>query len=64
MVAAAKAMFQSAYDLAEERGETIDDEARYLAMTALRDWYERERRYPTAAESRGIVADAWTLAAS
>jgi hypothetical protein len=61
MTSVAKAMFQSAYDLAAERGIAVDDDARYLAGTALRVWYERERRYPAPAEARGIVADAWNL---
>jgi predicted metal-dependent enzyme (double-stranded beta helix superfamily) len=61
MTSAAKTMFQPVYELAAERGVTIDDEARYLAFTALRAWYEFERRYPAPAEARSIVAAAWKL---
>lgn len=54
-----RAMFQAMYDLAAERDEGLDDEARYLATVALRRWCERERRYPQPREARRIVAEAW-----
>jgi hypothetical protein len=56
---ASRAMFQAMYDLAAERDEALDDEARYLATVALRAWCERERRYPGPGEARRIVAAAW-----
>jgi predicted metal-dependent enzyme (double-stranded beta helix superfamily) len=60
--AAAKAMFQAMRDVGVEYGEQLDDEARYLAATALRAACERERRYPTDAEARRIVEHAWQRA--
>jgi predicted metal-dependent enzyme (double-stranded beta helix superfamily) len=61
MTSAVKAMLQSAYDLAEERGAAIDDQALSVAITALLAWCKLERRYATPAEARGIVTDAWEL---
>jgi predicted metal-dependent enzyme (double-stranded beta helix superfamily) len=60
--APARAMFQAMRDVAGDHGKQLDDEARYLAITALRAACERERRYPTSAEARHIVGQAWHLA--
>jgi len=57
-----RAMFQPMRDLAQERGSRIDDKARYDAFLALRAAMERERRYPTYAEARRIIADACGIA--
>ena len=38
-----------------------DDEARYLAFTALTTETQCQRRYPTLAEARQIIAAAWNL---
>jgi predicted metal-dependent enzyme (double-stranded beta helix superfamily) len=62
-VRAARATFQSMGELAKEHGLRLDDEARYLAFTALRAATERERRYLTPAEARQIIAGAWRLEA-
>jgi predicted metal-dependent enzyme (double-stranded beta helix superfamily) len=59
--AAAMAMHQTWRALAAEYGKHIDDEAWYLANRALWEARERERRYPTSAEVRRLVADAWSL---
>jgi predicted metal-dependent enzyme (double-stranded beta helix superfamily) len=56
-------MIQGMYQLAADHGERIDAEARYLANRALVAWWERERRYPTPAEARGIIANAWQVEA-
>ena len=56
------AMFQAMRDLAADRETHIDDEAGSLAFTALRVACEHARRYPTPAQARRIIADAWQLA--
>jgi len=48
-------------DLAKEHAMKIDDEAQYLAFTALTTETQRQRRHPTAAEDRQIIAAAWNL---
>ena len=58
---ARRAMFQPMRELAKEHGMKIDDEARYLAFTALTTETQRQRRYPTPAEARQIIAAAWNL---
>ena len=58
---ARRAMFGPMRALAEEYAMPMDDEARYLAITALVAATERERRYPTPAQARSIVAAAWKL---
>jgi predicted metal-dependent enzyme (double-stranded beta helix superfamily) len=58
---ARRAMFAPMRALAEEYATPIDDEARYLAVTALMAATKRERRYPGPAEARRIVAAAWRL---
>ena len=58
---ARRAMFAPMRALAEEHGTPIDSKARYLAITALTAATERERRYPTPAEARQIIAIAWKL---
>jgi predicted metal-dependent enzyme (double-stranded beta helix superfamily) len=55
-------MFQAMSDVARAKGTPLDDEARYLALTALRAAIEREQRYPTDAEARRVVEQAWQLA--
>jgi predicted metal-dependent enzyme (double-stranded beta helix superfamily) len=60
-VAAYRAMFGPMRELADEHNNAIDDEARYLAFTALTAAIERERRYPTPHEARDIIAAAWNL---
>ena len=57
--AASAAMYQALYDLAAESSTPLDDEARYLATTALRAACDRERRYLTATEARQVIVDAW-----
>jgi predicted metal-dependent enzyme (double-stranded beta helix superfamily) len=56
------AMFQAIRDLATDREKHIDDEAGFLAFTALKAACERERRYPTPPQARRIIAEAWQLA--
>jgi predicted metal-dependent enzyme (double-stranded beta helix superfamily) len=56
------AMLQAMRDLAADREKHIDDEAGFLAFTALRAACERERRYPTPPQARRIIADAWQVA--
>lgn len=58
---ARRAMFPPMRELAQAHGMKLDDEARYLAFIALTAATERERRYPTPAEARQIIADAWNL---
>ena len=58
---ARRAMFRPMRELATEFGTKIDDEARYLAFTALTTETERQRRYPTPEEARQIIAAAWNL---
>ena len=60
-LSAYRSMFQPIRDLAEERGSPIHNDERYEAFVALRAAVERERRYPTYAEARQIVADACSL---
>ncbi len=59
--APARAMFQAMRDIVNDYGKQPDDEARYLAITALRAACERERHYPTNAEAQRIVKQAWHL---
>jgi predicted metal-dependent enzyme (double-stranded beta helix superfamily) len=59
---ARRAMFEPMRALAQEYAIPMDDEARHLAITALMAATERERRYPTSAEARQIVAATWGLA--
>jgi hypothetical protein len=61
VASARRAMFGPMRALAEEYAMPIDDKARYLAIAALMAATERERRYPTPAEARQIVATAWKL---
>jgi predicted metal-dependent enzyme (double-stranded beta helix superfamily) len=56
-----RAMFAPMRALSEEYGKPMDSKARYLAITALMAASEQERRYPTPAEARRIVATAWKL---
>jgi predicted metal-dependent enzyme (double-stranded beta helix superfamily) len=58
---ARRAMFGPMRALAEEYGTPMDDKARHLAIKALMAATERERRYPSPAEARLIVAAAWKL---
>ena len=58
---ARRAMFAPMHALAEEHGMPIDSTARHLAITALTAATELERRYPTPAEARHIIAIAWKL---
>ena len=58
-----RAMWKPMRDLVREHALRIDDDARYLALTALAAATERERRYLTPAEARRIIADAWNLTA-
>jgi len=58
---ARRAMVQPMRELAKEHGRKIDDEARYLAFTALTTESQRQRRYPMPAEARQIIAAAWNL---
>jgi len=60
--AARRAMFTPMRELAKDHGMKFDDESRFLAFTALTAATERERRCPTPAEARRIIADAWNLA--
>ena len=59
---ARNAMLNAFRELVEEHGKQIDVGARYRVFTALTAACEREGRYPTHAEARGIIADAWKLA--
>ena len=59
--AAFRAMFLTIRELAAERSEPLDDEARYKAITALQAACDRQRRHLTHAESRRVVAEAWNL---
>ena len=59
---AVRAMFEPMRALTQEYAIPMDDEARHLAITALMAATERERRYPTSAEARQVVAAAWGLA--
>ena len=61
-LSAAMAMFQAMRDLAADLEKHLDDESRSLAFAALRAACERERRYPTPAQARRIIVDAWQLA--
>ena len=56
-----RAMGQAMRDVAGDHGKTLDDEARYLANTALRAACKREQRYPTNVEARRIIEQAWQL---
>jgi hypothetical protein len=49
-------------DVAEDYGKQLDDEARYLAITALQAACTRDLRYPTDDEARRIVEQVWQLA--
>jgi hypothetical protein len=60
--AEASERFHALMEVAAEHGKHIDDDAWYSANTALREARERERRYPTSAETRRIAAHAWNLA--
>ena len=60
-LAPARVMLQAIRDVAEKYGKQLDDEARYLAITALGAACERKRRYPTGAEAQRIVREAWHL---
>ena len=53
-------MVQAMLDMASEAGEKISDERRYVALTALWREAERARRNLTSAESREVVASAWS----
>jgi predicted metal-dependent enzyme (double-stranded beta helix superfamily) len=52
------AMFRVIRDLARERGDRFDSDARYVVMQALRAECERERRYLTPEEARPIAEHA------
>jgi predicted metal-dependent enzyme (double-stranded beta helix superfamily) len=55
----ARPMYQAISEMAADSGTPLDDDARYLAVTALQAASRRERRYPTNAEARRIVEHAW-----
>jgi predicted metal-dependent enzyme (double-stranded beta helix superfamily) len=55
-------MFQIMRDIATERGEPLDADARYEVLHALRLACERERRYLTADEARPIAERALSAA--
>jgi predicted metal-dependent enzyme (double-stranded beta helix superfamily) len=52
------AMFQVMRDIATERGEPLDANARYQVLLALRVACDRERRYLTSDEARPIAEHA------
>jgi predicted metal-dependent enzyme (double-stranded beta helix superfamily) len=52
------AMFQVLRDLATERGESLDADARYDALRALRAACDREQRYLTPDEARPVAEQA------
>jgi predicted metal-dependent enzyme (double-stranded beta helix superfamily) len=54
--------FQAMREVAADHGKQLDDESRYLAITALQAACKRDRRYPTNDEARRIVEQAWQLA--
>jgi hypothetical protein len=54
--------FRAMRDVAEDYGKQLDDEARYLAITALQAACTRDLRYPTDDEARRVVEQVWQLA--
>ena len=57
-----RAMYEAMREVAGDHGMQLDDQARYLAITALQFACEREQRYPRDIEARRIVAEVWNLA--
>jgi predicted metal-dependent enzyme (double-stranded beta helix superfamily) len=56
--AAQAALFQAVRDVAHEYGITLDDAARYRLFRMLEAACVRERRYPTAVETRRMIDEA------
>ena len=54
-------MFQAMRELADRRGEPVNDDARFDALTSLWSACECEGRYLTAAEAREVISTAWHL---